>query len=388
VPAVSVTVDTEVDREPPEPVPVRRLRLPPGLALPLAVFATSRLLTLVATWLAMLRTPGLTAMTAFLKWDGAWYIQSATTGYPRQVPPGLGGEVQTTLGFFPLLPLLVRAVSGLTGLPPWLSGLVVTTASGAAAVVMVWYFARHLAGAEVADRAAALFAFFPGAVVFGLVYAEPLLIALAAGCLLALLHRRWVPAGVLAGLASAVRPTGIVLAACCALEAGRTVATRRGWRPLTAPALAPLGMVAFFAFLHHHAGDARAYVDSQQRGWHQRFDLGDPLRQLASVLAHPWGDKNMVVAVAGMAFIAGCGVLLVRLRPPPVVLLYTAGVVAMAVFSVTTGAHPRFVLVAFPLFVALGARLRGAAFAAVVATSALLLEVLTVVTVASDYVTP
>lgn len=373
-----------------EPVTVvpPRLRRPAGLALPLAAFAASRLLTLAATGLAVVHKSGLTALDAFRTWDSVWYVNAAADGYPHHVPPGIDGAAQSTLGFFPLLPLLVRGVGRTTGLPYWVSGLVVTTVCSAAAVVAVWLFARHLVGEAAADRAATLFAFFPGAMVFGFVYAEPLLVALAAGCLMALLRRQWVLAGVLAALASAARPTGIILAVCCAVEAGRVVMARRAWRAMAAPALAPLGLVAFFGFLHHHTGDARAYMDSQQRGWGQKLDLGDPIHQISAVLARPWADKNMLVAVAGMAFIVGCGILLVRLRPPLAVLIYTGGVVAMAVFSVTTGAHPRFVLVAFPLFVALGARLRGAAFTCVVSLSAVLLVVLTVVTVTTVYVTP
>ncbi|MGH9164115.1 MAG: hypothetical protein ACRDZW_01200 [Acidimicrobiales bacterium] len=365
-----------------------RVRRGSGLGLPLAAFAASRLLSLSATGLAMLLKPGLAALDTFRTWDSVWYLNAASTGYPHQVPHGLDAQAQSTLGFFPLLPLLVRGLGRLTGLPIWISGLVVTTACGAAAVVAVWLFARHLAGPAVADRAATLFAFFPGAMVFGFVYAEPMLIALAAGCLLALFRRQWWLAGLLAAFASAARPTGVVLAVCCAVEAGRAIAARREWRALVAPALAPLGVIGFFAFLHHHTGDARAYMDSQQRGWGQRLDFGDPFHQIASVLAHPWQDKNMLVAVAGMTFIAACGVLLVRLRPPVVVLVYTATVVAVAVFSVTTGAHPRFVLVAFPLFVALGRRLGDTTFAAAVAASAVLLVVLTVVTVTTVYVTP
>ena len=53
-----------------------------------------------------------------------------------------------------------------------------------------------------------IFCLFPGSIVFSMVYAEGLLIPLAAGCILALQRRRWVMAGALAGLATATAASG------------------------------------------------------------------------------------------------------------------------------------------------------------------------------------
>src|SRR5438128_829027 len=83
-----------------------------------------------------------------------------------------------------------------------------------------------------AGRPVALFCFFPGAMVLSLAYSEALMLALAIGCLLALLKERWVTAGVLGAFATATRPNAVALVAACAWAAGTAIWRRRQWRAL------------------------------------------------------------------------------------------------------------------------------------------------------------
>src|SRR5207244_1786643 len=139
--------------------------------------------------------------------------------------------------------------------------------AGLTACLLLWRLVHHLSGPASADRAVALFCFFPGAMILSLPYSEGLMLALAIGCLHALLRRRWVTAGVLAALATATRPNAMALVAACAWAAAVAVWRRREWRALAAPALAPLGLVAFFAYLARHTGDAGAYWRTQRQAW-------------------------------------------------------------------------------------------------------------------------
>ena len=52
-----------------------------------------------------------------------------------------------------------------------------------------------------------------------MVYAEGLLLPLAAGCILALQKRRWLLAGSLAAFATATEPEALVLVVVCAVSA-------------------------------------------------------------------------------------------------------------------------------------------------------------------------
>ena len=103
----------------------------------------------------------------------------------------------------------------------------ISTIGGAIATYLVYRLATDWWDRKTGFRAAVLFAVFPGSVVFSMVYSEGLLLPLAAGCLLALGHRRWLVAGILAGFATAVQPVAIVLVAACAAAALHRVAPQR-----------------------------------------------------------------------------------------------------------------------------------------------------------------
>src|SRR3954452_850199 len=195
------------------------MRRPPSWLLhPLALFAGSRLVTLPAFGVSMLLTPGSNFAKVLREWDGGWYLNVAANGYPRHVPTSFGPEAQTTIAFFPLFPALARGVSEITGLGLETSAMVIVLLCGAASAVLLWQLVARLRDAATADRAVALFVFFPGTMVFSMVYSEALAVMLVIGCCWALVERRWVIAGVLGALATATRPnTGaVVLAAAVA----------------------------------------------------------------------------------------------------------------------------------------------------------------------------
>src|SRR5207237_8596718 len=103
---------------------------------------------------------------------------------------------------------------------------------------------------------------------------------------------------------------------------------------------------------------------------------------------HPFADVSNTLVVLGVAFIVAAGAVLIRARPPGIVLVYTLCIVALALASQTLGARPRFVLTAFPLVAVIGARLRTISLAPVLALSAALLVWLTVVTTTTLLATP
>jgi hypothetical protein len=84
-------------------------------------------------------------------------------------------------------------------------------------------------------------------------------------------------------------------------------------------------------------------------------------------------------------------VVMLRVRPrvPPELVTFALAIGFFAFTSQTLGFRPRFVMTAFPLFIGLGVALRRTVpFAVVLATSASLLMVLSVVTLTTKYVTP
>jgi hypothetical protein len=380
--------------------------LPPPRVLrpllrPLALFAASRVLVLLASaagaflstadgrpvvsgpWPEVSGT-GAGALDGLLRWDSAWYVSVAADGYPATA-------LDERVAFFPLFPGLVRAVAALPGLAPNTAGLLVANVLAAAATVLVWLLGRRLSGPRAADRMAALFAFFPGSFALSMVYAEALLIVLVLGALLALDTRHWVWAGVLAALATATRPNAVAVGAACAWAAFVAVRERREWRAVVAPALAPLGILAFFVFLYRRTGDPLAWFTAQREVWRERIDPTAQFDRLGIVLADPsspLGGLNTWLPLVGAVVMVVGFVFLWRWRPGGVLVSYAVVASALVLTSATIGARPRMVLAAFPLVMALAHGVRDAWFRALLAVSAGCLAVLTVLTVASLAVTP
>lgn len=360
----------------------------------LTTYVATRVAVLVAFALAA-AVPGAKGLAAQLGgYDGYWYRRIAEHGYPSTVPLDAAGHAQqNALAFFPLQPAVLRGVHALG--PPYVAAAqVVDLLAGGAAAVLVLLVLLRCVPAEVARATVLLWCFWPAAYVLSMSYSEPLFTALAAGCLLALLRQRWAAAGVLALLASATRPTGLVLALVCLV--GAIAATRRAgrWRPWTSVALAPWGAVAYLAYVVVHTGSLSAYTRTQREGWRTSLDGGaNTVRQSLRALLHPGARPQDLAVVAFLAVVAVLAVLLVRDRPPAVLLAYTLGLLALAVTggSGTYSSIPRLLLPAFPLLLPLATRLlaRAPALVAAVATALAVLLGASAVTVGiSTVITP
>ncbi|MGH9068609.1 MAG: hypothetical protein ACRD0J_14145 [Acidimicrobiales bacterium] len=366
--------------------PVRVLRV---LAWPVFAYLLSRAVTLAATAAAgMIGHRSLASLLS--SWDGIWYVRVATNGYPAHPPP-----VFSTLGFFPLYPLTMRGVAGATGWPVLDSGLVIAGVGGLVATCLVWELCRSWWGRESADRAIALWCFFPGSIVFSLAYGEGLLIPLAAGCLLALQRRRWLVAGVLAGLATACGPDAVVLVPSCAVAAivalvrGGRWRTLRSWWALVAPVLAPAGIAGFAVYLWVHTGTPFATLSAQHQAWAERLTPVATWTRVTLLFDHPLTRLNDIASVAGSAFlVVTCFLLLRRRRPPAAAWVWSLGIAVLVLLSTNAPPVPRFLLTAFPLVAVLGYRLRANAYALVLAGFAGFLVASAAVTVATPFLTP
>lgn len=232
------------------------------LSHPFAAWPATELLQLVFSPLA--------------KWDSLHYLTIAYDGYAEGVP-GLP-PAEKRAAFFPLYPGTVRVLSGFGAS----RGLVLLVAY---AVSLACFFGaltllHRLTVLEIGERyarpALLLLAFFPAAFYYGIPYTESMFLLLAVGAFLAARTGRWALAGIALALASATRFPGLLLVVPVGviyLYGPRTDAEpefRDGlWprfriRPDFAwLALAPLGLIAFAAYLHFATGDATAWAEAQ-----------------------------------------------------------------------------------------------------------------------------
>lgn len=351
------------------------------------IFACSRIVTLLAAatgdFLLGLLGPGpalnSTVGDGLGRWDGVWYLRVAAQGYVHHVTVTPADIPGTNASFFPVFPLLIRFAHAATGLTPLRSALGVVAVAGVLDATLVWLLARRRWGTAAADRACALFCFFPGAFVLSLAYSEAVMLTFVLACFAALERRWWIAAGVCAALSTATRPNAVVIVGCCAWAATAAVIRHRDWRSLIAPLLAPLGFLAFMAFLWRRTGSWSAWFTVEKRVWHERVDLTAVWHRLTLFSHRPWKDIDITVFVVALIFTVVAFGLMVRVRPPAEWWIWSGGVVALAAASATLGLRPRFVLSAFPLVIVGGRDLKGAAFAAVLGLSAGVLVLLTIV---------
>jgi hypothetical protein len=356
---------------------------------PVLVFLSTRVLLLVMAAIehVVRHQPFLPQLAT---WDGQWYGQLALHGYPT-----LASLQHTTLGFFPLYPLVVRRVAGGlahvgTSLPFIaqinLAGVIVSSCGGAVATVLVQRLAAGWWGERAGRRAAVLFCVFPGSVVFSMVYAEGLLIPLAIGCILALERRRWVLAGCLAGLATATTAQGLILIPVCACAAGRellrsTERDRRARRSLWAPALSLTGVGAFACYLWVSTGTPFATLHAQQAAWHERTNplaVVDLVQVAISQITHPLANKSTfkpVVAVVGVLLLVVLLTILFRRRRTVSLeaLVWTTGISLLALTTEFLPPNPRMLITAFPALIAPASVVSGRRFAVLAALSVVLL---------------
>ena len=324
------------------------------------------------------------------RWDSVWYLRASGNGYPTHLPMGHGHVLANTIAFFPGLPLLIRGLSGLTGMSQFSAGTAISSITGLTATIGVWALVREYAGDKTANKATILFAFFPGSFVFSMVYSEGLVITGAAFGLLALMRRRWIIAGLLGLVATAAAPIALAFVVCCAWAALAAIRRDRDWRALAAPILAPLGTIAYLVWVWRHTGVASAFSQTERGGWHSYLSIAYPFRIIGGFLSHPFTSyaNHALVFFCILAVVAAVMIGL-RDRQPSLVLLYGATVGALAILTAPVGPRPRIILDAFPLILAVAVRYHeGWKYKLAVATSAVLLVVFTAYEVASFAVFP
>ena len=389
-------------RTPPQPA-LRRLRRRASalssdarreLQLITVVYLSARVLLILAAVLldALGHRP---LQSELANWDGAWYRAVALHGYPHHVP-----HHQSTLGFFPLYPIAIYLVSPvlrlLTGSGQvWAAtyaGVLISAVGGLVATVFVHRLAEGWWDRATARRATVLFVVFPGAVVFSMVYSEALLLPLAAVCIWALERRRWMLAGVMAGLGTAVNPVGLTLALVCG-----ACALRECWRhgprsrefgmSLLASVMSAAGVVAFLSFLWVWTGTPFASDIAQAHGWGHSSPSALALVHGAARIVPTSGpasrypiDLNYVVSTLGAVLMFGELWLLWRSRRelslPAIV--WTLGIACF--MAITVPPTPRLLITAFPMLVLLARWTSWRRFRVLVGVNVVLLVILSLLT--------
>jgi hypothetical protein len=288
---------------------------------------------------------------AMLYADGLWYANIARDGYEHQP---FDASAQHTWAFFPLYPLLLRAASRITG-EYALTGSLLSNLFLLFALVLLHPTVRAFGYDEgCADRTIFYIAAFPTSYFFSLPVTESLFLLLTVGCFLAARRRLWWLTGILGALATATRPTGILIFPALMVQYWQAYRSEKLWRrELLALLLVPLGLLAFMFYLRETTGDALAFL-KVQAAWGHR--AGFFLRPLFDYLMNPlevsvrWDFRLLNFAAALTALV--CGLILLKRRQWSLA-TYTLICVIAPLSSMTLQSMSRYFLTIFPAFIIL-----------------------------------
>ena len=315
------------------------------------------------------------------RWDSAWYLSIAKTGYSL--------SYQTV--FFPLYPGLIRLGGDALGNgngADLLVGIAISVACALGALYLLHRLVSLEFNADLARNTVWIVAWLPVSVALSAVYSESVFMLLSIGCFYAGRRGRWALAGALGGLASTSRNGGILLLVPLLIfylygsrpdrEPDFPGAT--GLRPryrirsdVCWFALVPIGLFAYLAYLGATIGHP---LDPfiHQHHWGRFFlplggiplEIWTLLKDLAAAVPGLDPRRAANISVSGvthhlysMVFLI-LGLLLLRICWKRLPAAYTAYAAISLAMAVSVPAHneplkslPRFMLVMFPLWIAL-----------------------------------
>ncbi len=289
-------------------------------------------------------------LDGWARFDSGWYAMIVRLGY-KNIPMGNGQDTN----FFPLYPMTVRVASRLFG-NVFLAGLVVSNLAFLLALIGLYRLVKTRYGADVARRATYLMAFNPFSFFYSAVYTEALFLFFVVFSFLFFERGRYLLAGVCAAGAGATRNVGGFAAIGLGLLVVEQVVKKgETWHPRMAWVLLGFaGTLGYVAYLTFRFGDPLLFLHAQ-KAW-GTFNPSDTLRHILETFKYAplreWGGEALFLFHLLLGFAAIYLVIKERnfLGGP-----YAAFALLLILPSfLRFTSLGRYLMVAFPLFVALG----------------------------------
>ncbi len=187
---------------------------------------------------------------SWANFDGVHYIGIAEKSY----------FAQFTQAFFPLYPLLIRALNQLVH-NSILNGLIISNVSFLGSLWLLYKLARLDLSASAARRTLIFLLVFPTSFFFASLYTESLFLLVTLASFYAARQRRWLLAGVCGALAAATRILGILLIPALLIEyLASPKRSRWGWWTLLLPVA---GLLLYMYYLNVSFRDPLYFLHAQ-----------------------------------------------------------------------------------------------------------------------------
>lgn len=280
--------------------------------------------------------------------DGVHYLSIASDGY------------RDNERFFPLYPLLIRALSFFDspfGPVQFFVAFFLSNVSFLLALFVFYKLLRLDYSDHIAKRTILFLLVFPTSFFFASLYAESLFLLLLLLCFSLAREKRWLLASLCGMLLSATRIVGILILPALAYELIKNEKRRlRGlWLLLT-----PLGLIAYTIYNAWAFGNPLQFLANQQEVANSRTLLVFPVQTLVrygKILSTvPTNQFEWWIALLEVTTFVFVGYLLYAAWRRGVrfsYVVFTAFSFLIPVFSGTFSGLPRYVAVLFPIFITL-----------------------------------
>lgn len=323
----------------------------------LLAFLTSRLMMFATIYLSRLMFtrgkfwhPG-SVLSVLLQFDAElWYVDIARRGY------FYSASRESSMGFFPFYPLLIRA-GGLLFADLRIAAVLVAHVCLLAAGLLL----NALINVDYRDQrinraAITLLMFGPASFFFSHAYTESTFLMLATASFLAAFKRQWLVACLCGMCLSATRNVGVLIAVPLFFEYLRQLETQGfSWKALLHPrilllCLIPAGFGLFLLYGYVEFGDARAYFKATAAGWERT--LVPPWRTIANAKNHP----PFYAWYWGITLLSAIGVWLtaIYLRLRLSYIVWGSMLFTLYLCSNSLEAIGRYLSIVFPLFIGSG----------------------------------
>jgi hypothetical protein len=292
------------------------------------------------------------------RWDTGFYLSIAEEGYKYPAMPF------SSVAFFPLLPLFIRAFKLLTG-DALVAGLIVTNLALLGATLLLYKLVEQEWGTSIADRTVWYLLIFPTSLFGSAIYSESLFLLGVIGALYFARAGKWGIAALFGILTTLTRLVGLLVAPVLLIEwwmqrQRQAADARPPVMTLLAPVAVLIGTGTYMLYLQRTFGDPLAFAHASA-AWGRV--LHSPLSTIGELITRPaegWGAAisaghlpldNWIDLIAVALFVALGGVLLYQRR-------WTEGalVVLGSLLPLSSGllmSQRRYVWVLFPAFILL-----------------------------------
>jgi hypothetical protein len=293
---------------------------------------------------------------SFKTWDAQHYLFLADVGY---------GPHRLSNAFSPLFPFLIKQGNFLTMGNSLIAGLFLSTIFTVIAMAYLFLLVRRHYGQDIAFRTCVFLLAFPAAFYMGLIYTEGLFLMLSAAFFYYNSENKPVPAAVCAFLLPLARTTGIIIVVPITVEIFLRWRSKRRLTLDYKPALivcASAGL-AFYLFWMKLTTGSFFSVFEAQKLFNSNYWLGITRNPLDDILNHLLrslfleGFSISLVNVFLLLACIGLAVAAQKVLGEPL-FAYALALILIPLFSNQLGSYVRYIVVIFPLFVFLAAKLK------------------------------